>query len=123
LASPVKPATTRLYLHPDEVPTRPEHQVSNLRFQFDPEHQVAAVVLLAIARSHHQLLSWRTVGDAGRSDVVLAHDSWNEHETRLAPESFITVLQLRAAVMEWAFGDAVPPSAVSWADITDVDWF
>ena len=105
LASPIKPATTRLYLHPDEVPTRPEHQVSNLRFQFDPVCQVAAAVLLVLDRSHHQLLSWRTVGDAGRADVVLAHDSWNEHETRLPPESFITVPQLRAAVIEWAFGN------------------
>jgi hypothetical protein len=123
LASPVKPATTRLYLHPDEVPIRPERQVSNLRFQFDPEHQVAAAVLLVIDRSHHQLHSWRTVGDAGRPDVVLAHDSWNEHETRLPPESFITIPRLRAAVMEWAFGNEVPPSAASWADVAGVDWF
>lgn len=123
LASPVKPATTRLYLHPDEVPTRPEHQISNLRFQFDPAHQVAAAVLLVIDRNHHRLLSWRTVGDAGRPDVVLAHDSWNEHETRFPSESFVTVVQLRSAIMEWAFDDVVPPSVMSWADITGVDWF
>jgi hypothetical protein len=123
LSSPVKPATTRLYLHPDEVPTKPEHQVSNLRFQFDPDHEVAAAVLLVIDRSHRQLLSWRTVGDAGRSDVVLAHDSWNEHETRLPAESFITVPQLSAAVMDWAFGNVVPPPVVAWVEVGGIDWF
>lgn len=123
LASPVKPATTRLYLHPDEVPPRPEHQVSNLRFQFDPDRRVAAAVLLVIDRSHHRLLSWRTVGEAGRPDVVLAHDSWNEHETRLPSESFITIPQLRAVVVEWAFGQTVPPAVVSWAAVAGVDWF
>lgn len=123
LASPVKPATTRLYLHPDEVPVRPEHQVSNLRFQFDPGHQVAAAVLLVIDREHGAVHSWRTVGDAGRSDVVLAHDSWNEHETAFPPESFITVAQLRAAVLRWAFGDEVPPADVSWVEASGIDWF
>jgi hypothetical protein len=121
--SPLKPATTRLYLHPDEVPARPERQVSNLRFQFDPVHQVAAAVLLVIDRAAGRLHAWRTVGDAGRPDVVLAHDSWNEHETRLPAESFITVPQLRATVMEWAFGDDVPPSAVSWIEVSGLDWF
>lgn len=102
-ASPIKPATTRLYLHPDEAPARPEHQVSNLRFQFDPAHRVAAAVLLVIDRDAGRLLSWRTVGDAGR---LLHHDP-----------------QLRGAVIEWAFGDMVPPSAVSWTEVTGLDWF
>jgi hypothetical protein len=122
LASPVKPVTTRLYLHPDEAPVRPEHHVSNLRFQFDPERQVAAAVLLVIDRSQQRVLSWRTVGDAGRPDVVLAHDSWNEHETRLPPESFVTTTQLRAAVLEWAFGEALPPTATRWAEVSGIDW-
>lgn len=36
LASPVKPATTRMYLHPDEAPVRPEHQMSNLASSSTP---------------------------------------------------------------------------------------
>jgi hypothetical protein len=123
LAAPVKPATTRLYLHPDEVPVEPGHQVSNLRFQFDPEHQVAAAVLLVIDRNQHSLRSWRTVGDAAHQDVVLSHDSWNEHQTRLPAESFITISQLRTAVLAWAFGNDVPPQAVSWVEVSGVDWF
>ncbi len=123
LASRIKPATTRPYLHPDEVPTRPEHQVANLRFQFDPDHQVAAAVLLVIDRRNQQLLAWRTVGNAGRPDVVLAHDSWNEHETQLPPESFITVRQLRLAVMDWAFGEGVLPSTAHWVEVAGVGWF
>lgn len=121
-AARVKPATTRLYLHPDEVPVRPEHQVSNLRFQFDPHHGVGAAVLLVVERAAGTVRSWRTAGDAGRPDVVLAHDSWNEHETLLPPESFVRIPRLRAAVIEWAFGDDVPPAAVSWVELAGLDW-
>jgi hypothetical protein len=122
LASPVKPATSRLYLHPHEIPARPEHQVSNLRFQFDPEHQVAAAVLLVIDRAHNNVLSWRTLGNAGYPDVVLAHDSWNEHETLFPPDSHITLPELRHVVTAWAFGDRLPPQAVKWVDAAGVDW-
>jgi hypothetical protein len=69
------------------------------------------------------LQSWRTVGDAAHQDVALSHDSWNEHQTRLPAESFITITQLRAAVLDWAFGNDVPPRAVSWAEVSGVDWF
>lgn len=123
LASPVKPATSRLYLHPNEVSANPEQQVSNLRFQFDPEHGVAAAVLLVMDRDHGGVLSWRTVGNAAGQDVVLAHDSWNEHETVLPPDSFVTIPRLRTAVTGWAFGDEVPPSAVAWVEASGIDWF
>lgn len=84
---------------------------------------MAAAVLLVIDRNRKDVLSWRTVGSAGRPDVVLAHDSWNQHETVLPPESFITIPELRAAVTEWAFGDEVPPPAVAWTDAAGIGWF
>ncbi|WP_166659443.1 Imm1 family immunity protein [Labedaea rhizosphaerae] len=119
--SPHKPATSRLYLHPNVVPRRPEDQLSNLRFQFDVEHGVAAAVILVVADG--DVLRWQTDGDSARPDVVLAHDSWNEHETLFPPESFITIAELRQAVVDWGFGEQVPPDAVRWVRADGIDWF
>lgn len=121
--SKVKPATSRMYMHANTSPLRPEHYVSNLRFQFDPDYQIGAAVLLVIDRASDRMRSWRTVGEAGRTDVVLAHDSWNEHETVFPPEAFVTLSELHTLVMQWAFGETVPPPVVSWADVVGVDWF
>jgi hypothetical protein len=123
LSSPSKPATSRLYRRAGIYPFKPEYDLSNLRFQFDAERNVAAAVLLADDHKDDHVYRWMTRGDAGRADVVLAHDSWNEHETLFPPKSFITVPQLRAVVTAWAFGDDLPPAAVSWADVTGVNWF
>jgi hypothetical protein len=123
LASPGRPATSRLYRRASIYPFKPEYDLSNLRFQFDSEHNVAAAVLLANDNEDDHLYQWMTRGDAGRTDIVLTHDSWNEHETHLPPESFITIPQLRAAVTEWAFDNAIPPRAVSWTDATGIGWF
>lgn len=124
MASPTKPATSRLYLHQSVTPVRPEHYLSNLRFQFDAEHDVAAAVVLLIDRNHHdELLAWMTRGDAGRPDVTLAHDSWNEHETVFPPKSYISLAQLREVVAEWAYGELVPPEAVQWSAVSNITWF
>jgi hypothetical protein len=125
LAAPMKPATSRMYLHLSIYPLRPERYASNLRLQFDMQRQVAAAVLLAINRAHDQVLSWMTAGEGRRRDdreVVLAHDSWNEHETLFQPGSFITIPDLRRIVTEWAFGDVVPPLAVRWVDAPGIGW-
>jgi len=124
MAAPTKPATSRLYLHQSVTPVRPEHHLSNLRFQFDAEHDVAAAVVLLIDRNHEdELLAWMTRGDADRADVALTHDSWNEDETLFPPESYISLAQLREVVVEWAYGDLVPPAVVQWSVVSDVTWF
>lgn len=121
-AAPTKPATSRLYLHEAVEPRRPEHELSNLRFQFDAEHNAAAAVILLLDQNN-QLSTWITAGGVNADNVVLAHDSWNEHETLFPPGAFITVPQLREAVLQWAFGPVVPPPAVTWTDASGIDWF
>ena len=124
-SAPDKPETSRLYLHPNVTPLRAEDHLSNLRFQFDAEQGVGAAVLLVVDRDRGEVLSWMSAGDAGSHDVVLAHDSWNEHETRFPRESFVTIPELRQAVAQWAFGEVVPPRAVRWQSVPhgDVGWF
>lgn len=123
-ASPTKPATSRLYLHQSVTPVRPEHYLSNLRFQFDAEQDVAAAVILLIDRNHDdELLAWMTRGETQRPDVSLAHDSWNEDETLFPPESYISIAQLCGVVAQWAFGEVVPPAAVQWSAVSGVTWF
>jgi len=123
IASPTKPATSRLYLHQSVSPVRPEHYLSNLRFQFDAEHDAAAAVVLLIDRAgNDELLAWMTHGNTGRPDVMLAHDSWNEDETSFPTESFVSLAELREVIAEWAFGELVPPRAVRWSAASDVTW-
>lgn len=124
MASPTQPATSRLYLHQSAAPLRPEHYLSNLRFQFDVERDVAAAVVLLIDRNHDdEQLAWMTHGVAGRSDVALAHDSWNAEETLFPAASHITLAQLREVVAEWAYGEVVPPAVVRWSAVSDITWF
>lgn len=96
--------------------------VGNLRFQFNAEHQVAAAVIQAVDKEQN-LYSFMTRGDASRSDVILAHDSWNPNETIMPPESFITVPQLRDVVTQWVTQDKLPPPAVPWTAVSEVGWF
>jgi len=124
MSFPRKSATPRLHLWAEGYkPRGPEWPPSNLRFDFDREHEVAAAVLLVLDRDG-DIHQWMTLGDAGRDDVFLTHDSWSPKERRFPPESFITVPQLRAAVAEWAFGDVFPPPAVRWrvASEDEVGW-
>ena len=117
LSMPAKPATPRLVLRPQGYrEKRPEWPVSGVRFDFDTDHQVASAVLLALdkdATTH----TWITVGDAGRHDVTLTHDSWDPENKPLPAASFITIAQLRDVLCQWAFGDALPPPAVSWTAV------
>lgn len=108
----------RLYLTPqgEKFPS------ANLRFQFDRDHQVAAAVLIAVDRDDQQY-SWMTSGTAGRDDVTLAHDTWNPGDTRMPPEAFITVPDLRATLAQWVVGDLLPPSPAQWVEVPDVRWF
>lgn len=123
LADPHKPATSRLYLHENVVPHRPERDLSNLRFQFDPARQVAAAVMVVVDRDANRVLSWMTRGDAGRDDVVLSHDSSGGAAMVFPPESFITLGELRQVVLGWAFDDAQPPPVAKWVDAPGVGWF
>lgn len=120
LTFPDEPSVVRLYLEPNAHPA--PGQLSNLRFDFDGEHQVAAAVLIAVD-SEDRIYEWMTRGNAGRDDVLLAHDSWNVSETRFPREAFVTLAELREAVLQWAFGEGVfPPPAVRWAEAPDVGW-
>lgn len=123
LADPYQPGTSRLYLHQSMTPRRPELDLSNLRFQFDPARHVAAAVMVVVDRDANKVLSWMTHGDAGRDDVVLSHDSWGSEAMVFPPESFITVAQLRQVVLDWAFDEVQPPAAVKWVDAPGVGWF
>lgn len=121
-----KPATSRLYRHKNIHPRKPEHYLSNLRFQFDAERGVAAAVIVVFDEDEEgnvSRFSWMTRGDAACDGVVLAHDSWNQHETMFPPESYVTIDQLRDVVLEWAFGERVLPSGVEWLPAPEVGWF
>jgi hypothetical protein len=125
MSRPRKPETPRLYLRArGYLPDRPEWPPSNLRFDFDAEHGVAAVVCLAVDR-HGEMHAWMTRGDAARHDVVLTHDSWNPEDRRFPAESFITIAELRELVVRWAFGDVLPPPTTHWAEqpADEVGWF
>lgn len=117
MSFPDKPATPRLSLRPNGYRgTRPEWPVSALRFDYDMTHQVAAVVVLALDRnatSH----TWMSSGTAGRDGVALTHDTWDAENKLFPPASFISVAELRTVIAWWAFGDVLPPPAVSWTAV------
>lgn len=122
IASPADFGTARLYRRASIYPPKPEYDLSNLRF--DTRHGVAAVAVLADDREEDQVYRWTTRGDAGRDDVVLSYDSWNEHQTTFPPESFVTTAQLREIVSEWAFGEEIPPPVGTWGKAPDnLGWF
>ncbi len=112
------PAVARLHLKSDVL----QWPSCTLRFHFNAEHLVAAAGLTAMDKDDRRY-SWMTRGDAGRNDVVLAHDTWNPGETRFPSESFITIPELRQAVGQWAFGDSLPPPAVRWTVAPELGWF
>lgn len=123
--SPAKTAPVHLYLIP--VGHRielPEFPPSNLHFDLDPDHGVGAASLVTWDKDD-EVRQWMTVGDAGRGDVLLTQDASNADLKRFPPESFITIPQLRQVLIEWAFGDLLPPAAVRWRQTTEreVGWF
>jgi hypothetical protein len=124
LGFPDKPATPLLVLRPEGYrDKRPEWPVCALRFDYDIEHDVAAVVMLTLdkdAETH----PWMSRGSAGRDDVELTWDTWAPEERMFPPESFITIAELRVVIEQWAFGDVLPPPAITWVavDHDDVGW-
>lgn len=125
MSLPDKPGTPRCSLRPRHwAPEGPAVPPSSLRFDFNREHGVAAAVCMVCDRADN-VYAWMTRGDSGRSDTVLTYDSWNPDETRYPPESFITIPQLRELVVQWAFGDVLPPPAVEWTiELPDeIGWF
>jgi len=112
-----KPATPRLYLQArGYTSSEPEWPPSNLRFDYDVNHDVAAAVLVALDR-HNEIHTWMTRGGAAPSheDAILTHDSWNPAERRFPPQALITIDQLQELVVQWAFGEVLPPPVVDWA--------
>jgi len=85
----LKPATPRLHLRAEGYkPQGPELPPSNMRFDFNLEHEVAAAVLLILDKDD-MIDQWMTLGDAGRDDVFLTHDSWAPMDRQFPMESFI----------------------------------
>ncbi|HEX7661884.1 MAG TPA: hypothetical protein VF444_20645 [Pseudonocardiaceae bacterium] len=101
----------------------PELPAANLHFDLDPEQGVAAASL-AVQDRDGEIHQWMTVGTAGRDDVLLTQDAWNADVKRFPSAAFITVAQLRDVVLQWAFGDILPPPAVPWraASEREVGW-
>ncbi|HWE90702.1 MAG TPA: hypothetical protein VG317_14680 [Pseudonocardiaceae bacterium] len=101
----------------------PELPSANLHFDVDPERRVAAASL-AIRDRDDEIHQWMTVGHAGSPEVLLTQDGSNADQKRFPPESLITVPQLRDVVVQWAFGDTLPPPAVNWrmASEREVGW-
>lgn len=101
----------------------PEYLPSSLYFDVDHAHGVAAAALLvcdAKGDSHQ----WLTQGDLGRDDAVLVMDPYNPEYARFPTESFVSVAVLQDVVGQWAFGDELPPTAVTWRSATEdeVGW-
>lgn len=124
LRSPVRTSPVCLSLKAEgHEPTGPEFPPSNFQFDVDQEHKVAAAATLVFDQDgmSHQ---WLAQGDAARDDVTLTQDPWNPTFSQFPPESFITIPQLREAVVQWAFGDVFPPPAVTWRTATEdeVGW-
>ncbi len=83
--SPAKTSPMHLYLIP--VGHRielPEFPPSNLHFDLDPDHEVGAASL-ATWDKDDEVRQWMTVGDAGRSDVLLTQDPSNAEQKRCRP--------------------------------------
>jgi hypothetical protein len=123
--SPVETNPVHLYLVPvGHKIDLPEFPPSNLHFDIDREHQVAAASL-AIWDKDDEIHQWMTLGDAGRDDVLLTQDAANPDVKRFPSDSFISVLQLRLLVPQWAFSDILPPPAAQGrpASEREVGWF
>lgn len=125
ISSPVKTNPVHLYL----IPTGhkidlPEFPPSNLHFDVDQEHQVAAASLVVWDKDD-EIHQWMTLGDAGRDDVLLTQDAANPGVKRFPADSFISIPQLRLLVHQWAFGDMFPPPGARWraASEREVGWF
>jgi hypothetical protein len=127
LTAAVGAATVSLHLTPrDYRPplSPPEFPPSNLYFGVDPRHGVAAVALLAFDKTRHSH-QWLSQGTAWHADVApLAMDPVNADATPFPGDTYITAAQLRVTVINWAWGDLLPPAGTSWRAATEdeVGW-
>jgi hypothetical protein len=125
IGSSLKTAPVHLYLIPvGHQIELPEFPPSNLHFDIDQDHQVAAASL-AVWDKNDNVRQWMTVGDVGRDDVLLTQDASNAEVKRFPPESLVSIPQLRELVIQWAFDDFLPPTAARWrvASEREVGWF
>jgi len=111
----------RMYLAPNASAIR-DSPVANLRFQFNRRHQVAAVVLLA-ATADGACSTWVTADNVPCHGLDLAHDTWNPRDTRFPPTSYVHLSTLKPTLLEFAFGDTLPPGPASWHSYAEVGWF
>jgi hypothetical protein len=127
LRYPRQTSTVRMFLKPRRyVPAESapaEFLPSSLYFDVDRERGVAAAALL-IVDAHGVSHQWLSQGDRGRDDVALVMDQFNPEFATFPQESFVAVEPLADAVVQWAFGDEVPPPALSWKTATEdeVGW-
>lgn len=127
LRYPGKTSTVTMFLKPGGYrpppSAPPEFLPSSLYFDVDQACGTAAAALLltdATGLSHQ----WLTRGDLGRDDVVLVMDPYNPEYATFPQESYVPVAMLREAAIQWAFGDGLPPNAVTWrrAAEDEVGW-
>jgi hypothetical protein len=101
----------------------PEFVPSSLYFDLDQASGIAAAALLLVDATglSHQ---WLTQGDLGRGDITLVADPHNPEYATFPHESLLPVSMLRDAVLQWAFGDDLPPTSVAWRPATEdeVGW-
>lgn len=124
--SPVATSTVRMFLKPQgyQPQTRLPIELppSSLYFDVDQEHQVAAAGML-VSTADGGARQWMTRGVAGLDTVALAQDPFNPEHSHFPQDSFITVDELRDAVLQWAFADVFPVTA-TWRQVSewDVRW-
>lgn len=101
----------------------PEFLPSSLYFDLDRTHGIAAAALVLIDSSGHSH-QWLTQGTQGRDDVVLVMDPHNPEHARFPREACIPTTVLHDVVIQWAFGDDLPPPSTTWrtAAEDEVGW-
>lgn len=124
---PGNTSTVTMFLRPrgyKPAPSAPpEFLPSSLYFDIDQASGTAAAALLLIdttGQSHQ----WLTQGNLARDDITLVMDPHNPEYATFPPESFLPITTLRDAVLQWAFGDHLPPPAATWRRATEdeVGW-
>lgn len=124
---PGKTSTVTMFLKPrgykPEPSAPPEFLPSSLYFDLDQASGIAAAALLLVDANgmSHQ---WLTQGALGRDDVILVADPYNPEYATFPQESFLPFPRLRDALIQWAFDDELPPTAVGWRPATEdeVGW-
>lgn len=120
-----QPYAAHLTRHRAVRPVTEQDRLSELEFHYDPGHQVGAALLQVADGPGRASSFWCTGGspDGARlaatvpADIELVYDTWNPAETPFPRDSWITLTELWAAVLEFAFGEHYPPDVVAWKAI------